>query len=53
MKNFLVRMWASFIEARQRQANRRIAMMQLYSLTDKELHDIGISRCDIKRVCSI
>ena len=53
MKDFLARMWAAFIEARQKQADRRIAIQQLSSLTDKELNDIGINRCDIKRVCSI
>ena len=38
------------IEARQRQANARIAEMQLYRMTDRELNDIGIGRGDIKRV---
>jgi uncharacterized protein YjiS (DUF1127 family) len=52
MKNFLSRMWAALIEARQREAMRKIAMYQLHSMTDKELRDIGISRCEIKRVCS-
>ena len=38
------------IEARQRQANARIAEMQLYRMSDRELNDIGIGRGDIKRV---
>lgn len=45
-KNFIKKL----IKARQEQANRRIAVMQLSALTDKELHDIGVNRCDIKRV---
>lgn len=39
-----------FIESRQKEANRRIAQMQLYSMTDRELNDIGLGRGDIKRV---
>lgn len=38
------------IEARQRQANARIAEMHLYRMSDRELNDIGIGRGDIKRV---
>ena len=38
------------IEARQRQANARIAEMHLWRMTDRELNDIGIGRGDIKRV---
>lgn len=56
------RMWAShfkawlsaafqrMIEARQKEANRRIAMMHLHKMTDRELHDIGIGRGDIRRI---
>ena len=29
---------------------RNIAQAQLYSMTDKELHDIGISRADIRNL---
>lgn len=46
LKNFFKKL----IEARQAEVNRRIAMMELNSLTDRELNDIGIGRHDIKRV---
>lgn len=29
---------------------RNIAQAQLYSMSDKELHDIGISRADIRNL---
>ena len=38
------------IEARQAQANARIAEMHLWGMTDRELNDLGIGRGDIKRV---
>ena len=38
------------IEARQKEVNRRIAMNQLYRMTDRELNDLGIGRADIRRV---
>ena len=46
MKKFFERL----IEARQRQANQRIAEMHLWRMSDRELNDIGIGRGDIKRV---
>ena len=46
----LKKIFIALIEARQRQANARIAEMQLNRMTSRELQDIGISRCDIKRV---
>lgn len=46
MKNFFKRL----IEARQRQANARIAEMHLWRMSDRELSDLGIGRGDIKRV---
>ena len=46
----LKKIFVALIEARQRQANARIAEMQLNSMSSRELQDIGISRCDIKRV---
>ena len=46
----LKKIFVALIEARQRQANARIAEMQLNRMTSRELQDIGISRCDIKRV---
>ena len=38
------------VEARTESARRRIARMQLYRMTDKELRDLGIGRYDIERV---
>ena len=49
-KAWLVKVFNAMIEARQRQADARIAEMQLRGMTDKELNDIGISRSDIRRV---
>ena len=49
-KAWLVKVFNAFIEARQAEANRRIAEMHLYRMSDKELNDIGIGRGDIKRV---
>lgn len=50
MLQFFKRVLKALIESRQAEANRRIAMMQLYSMSDRELNDIGIGRADIKRV---
>ena len=38
------------IEARTESARRKIARMQLYQMTDRELRDLGIGRYDIERV---
>ena len=46
----LKKIFVALIEARQRQANARIAEMQLNRMSNRELQDIGISRYDIKRV---
>jgi len=40
----------NLIEGRRKSALRRITEMQLYRLTEKELHDIGIGRGDIPRI---
>lgn len=50
MKQWLKKLFIALIESRQAEANRRIAMMQLHSMTDRELNDIGIGRADIRRV---
>jgi uncharacterized protein YjiS (DUF1127 family) len=50
MKEWFKKVLIAMIEARQRQANARIAEMQLYRMSDRELNDIGIGRGDIKRV---
>lgn len=50
MKQWFKKLFIAFIEARQAEANRRIAMMQLGRMSDRELNDIGIGRADIRRV---
>ena len=50
MKKYLKNLLIHLIEARQQQVNRRISMMQLYSMSDRELHDIGIGRGQIRGV---
>ena len=46
MRKFFERL----IEARQRQANARIAEMHLWRMSDRELNYLGIGRGDIKRI---
>jgi len=50
MKQWLKKVFIKLIEARQAEADRRIAMMQLDRMSDRELNDIGIGRGDIRRV---
>ena len=50
IKTCFVKAAKAFIKARQAEADRQIAMMQLNRMTDKELHDIGIGRGDIRRI---
>ena len=50
MLQFLKRALIALIKARQAEADRRIAMMQLVRMSDRELNDIGIGRGDIRRV---
>lgn len=50
MKQWLKKLFIAFIKARQAEADRRIAMMQLGRMSDRELNDIGIGRSDIRRV---
>ena len=49
-KAWLVKVFNAFIEGRQKEADRRIASMQLHGMTDKDLRDIGIARGDINRI---
>ena len=49
-KAWLVRVFNAMIEARQRQANARIAEMHLWRMSDRELNYLGIGRGDIKRI---
>ena len=44
------RLFNRIVEARSESARRKIARMQLYRMTDRELQDLGIGRCDIERV---
>ena len=50
MKQWLKKLFIALIEARQAEADRQIAMMQLSRMSDRELNDIGIGRGDIRRV---
>ena len=50
MKQWFKKLFTALIEARQAEANRQIAMMQLSQMSDRELNDIGIGRGDIRRV---
>ena len=50
MLQFLKRALVALIKARQAEADRRIAMMQLGRMSDRELNDLGIGRGDIRRV---
>ena len=44
------RLLNKIIKVRTESARRKIARMQLYRMTDRELRDLGIGRCDIERV---
>ena len=44
------RLFNRIIKARTESARRKIARMQLYQMTDRELRDLGIGRYDIERV---
>lgn len=50
MKQWFKKVFIAFIKARQAEADRRIAMMHLGRMSDRELNDIGIGRGDIRRV---
>lgn len=50
IKAWLIKGLTKMIEARQAEVNRKIAMMQLSSMSDRELKDIGLHRGDIRRV---
>ena len=43
------RFFNRIIEARTESARRKIARLQLYQMTDRELKDLGIGRYDIER----
>jgi len=43
------RIFDRLVEARAESARRKIARMQLYKMTDRELRDLGIGRCDTDR----
>ena len=44
------RLFNRIVEARAESARRKIARLQLYNMTERELRDLGIGRCDIERV---
>ena len=43
------RLFNRIVEARAESARRKIARMQLYQMTERELRDLGIGRHDIER----
>ena len=43
------RLFNKIVESRTESARRKIARLQLYSMTDKELQDLGINRYDIEK----
>jgi|TARA_R100001509_G_scaffold14254_1_gene7255 uncharacterized protein YjiS (DUF1127 family) len=45
----LKRIFNKIVEARAESARRKIARIQLYRMTDRELRDLGIGRHDIER----
>jgi uncharacterized protein YjiS (DUF1127 family) len=50
MEKTMRKFFERLIEARQRQANARIAEMHLWRMSDRELNDLGIGRADIRRI---
>jgi uncharacterized protein YjiS (DUF1127 family) len=52
METTMRKFFKRLMDARQAEVNRRIAMMQLTRMSDRELNDIGIGRADIRRVVS-
>ena len=53
IKTYLKAFGLHLMEARQKSANRHIAMMHLSNMSDRELRDIGIVRGDIRRVVTL
>ncbi len=43
-------LWTAMAEARARRASYRRTLSELLALNDRELADIGIARCDIRRL---
>lgn len=43
------RLFNKIVEARTESARRKIARLQLYSMTERELRDLGIGRYDIEK----
>ena len=43
------RIFNRLVEARTESARRKIARMELYRMTDRELRDLGIGRHDIEK----
>ena len=44
------KLFNKIVEARTESVKRKIARIQLYKMTDRELQDLGINRYDIERV---
>mgnify|MGYP001473084857 FL=1 len=43
------RLFNKIVEARTESARRKIARLQLYQMTERELRDLGIGRYDIEK----
>ena len=43
------RLFNKIVEARTELARRKIARLQLYQMTERELRDLGIGRYDIEK----
>jgi uncharacterized protein YjiS (DUF1127 family) len=43
------RLFNKIVESRTESARRKIARIQLYKMTDRELLDLGINRYDIEK----
>lgn len=50
MLNWLKKVLVALQESRQAEADRRIAMMQLSRMSNRELNDLGIGRGQIRDV---
>lgn len=50
IRNFLAERSHSIIEALARRRRYRQTVFELSNCSDRELHDMGIARCDIRRL---
>ncbi|MEX3316983.1 DUF1127 domain-containing protein [Sulfitobacter sp. PS-8MA] len=48
--SYFASLWTAMTEARARRASYRQTLNELQALSDRELADIGLARCDIRRL---